>query len=253
VAGAPGLLLAYLLTRLREPVRGAHDDPNDIDAIPHGGAMQGGWDTYRGFLHNWSYMGTVLGYAAYTFGLGAISWWMPSFLQRVRGLSEHQATTQFGLIVVATGLFGTWAGGWIGDWLLRYTARAYLLVAGVATLIAAPFAWMALTSGNPGVYFPALVVVELLLFASTGPVNSAILNAVIPTQRATAMAFSILLIHFLGDVPSPLIIGRVSRLHGDNAASLEYAIRIVPVAVLVAGIIWMIAALRPNRAKPAAE
>jgi len=253
VAGAPGLLLAYLLTRLPEPVRGAHDDPADLEAIPHGGAMRGGWATYRGFLRNGSYMGTVLGYAAYTFGLGAISWWMPSFLQRVRGLSEHQATTQFGLIVVATGLLGTWAGGWIGDWLLRYTAKAYLMVAGVSTLIAAPFAWIALTNGDPGYYFPALVVVELLLFASTGPVNSAILNAVIPTQRATAMAFSILLIHFLGDVPSPLIIGSISKAHGDNAASLEYAIRIVPFAILAGGVIWMAAALWPSRAKAAAS
>ncbi len=41
VAGAPGLVLAYLLTRLPEPVRGAHDDPSDAAAIPHGGAMRG--------------------------------------------------------------------------------------------------------------------------------------------------------------------------------------------------------------------
>lgn len=252
VAGAPGLVLAYLLTRLPEPVRGAHDDPSDADAIPHGGAMSGGWATYRGFLRNGPYMGTVLGYAAYTFGLGAISWWMPSFLQRVRGLSEHDATIKFGVIVVATGLLGTWIGGWIGDWLLRYTSKAYLYVAGVSTLIAAPFAWIALTNSDRGYYFPALVVVELLLFASTGPVNSAILNAVIPTQRATAMAFSILLIHFLGDVPSPLIIGSISKAHGDNAASLEFAIRIVPFAILAGGLIWMAAALWPSRTKTVA-
>ncbi len=249
VAGAPGLVLAFLLTRLREPVRGAHDDPADLQAVPHGGVMRGGWSTYRDFLRNGPYMGAVLGYAAYTFGLGAISWWMPSFLQRVRGLSEHEATTRFGYIVVATGLLGTWAGGWIGDWLLKRTPRAYLMVAGVATIAAAPFAWIALTYPDPSAYLPALVVVELLLFAATGPVNSAILNAVLPTQRATAMAFSILLIHFLGDVPSPLIIGRISRLHGDNAASLEYAIRIVPVAILVGGIIWAVAAFWPSRAK----
>lgn len=244
LAGAPGLLLAWLLTRLNEPVRGAHDDPPSPDAAAHGAALNSRWSVYAGLLRNRAYMGAVLGYAAYTFALGAMSLWMPSFLQRVRGLTEHEATIRFGLVVVVTGLLGTWAGGWIGDRLLRYTDRAYLILATVATALAIPAAWIALTDAAPSHYFPALVAAELLLFASTGPVNSAILNAVIPTERATAMAFSILLIHFLGDVPSPLIIGSVSKAHGDNAASLAYAIRIVPIAVAVAAAVWLVATLR---------
>lgn len=247
IAGAPGLLLAALLRRLHEPVRGAHDDPADLDAIPHGGAMNGGWATYRGFFRNGPYMGTVLGYAAYTFGLGGISLWMPAFLQRVRGFSEIEAGRSFGLIVVATGLIGTWAGGWLGDRLLRYTPRAYLYLAGVTTLIAAPLAFFALTVADTTLMFAAFVAVQLLLFSSTGPVNSAIINAVIPTQRATAMAFSILMIHLLGDVPSPLIIGSWSKAHGDNAASLQQILLIVPVAILIGGIIWFAAALWPSR------
>jgi hypothetical protein len=56
----------------------------------------------------------------------------------------------------------------------------------------------------------AIVIAELLLFASTGPINSAIVNLVAPTERATAVALSILAIHLLGDVPSPPIIGAIS-------------------------------------------
>jgi hypothetical protein len=50
-----------------------------------------------------------------------------------------------------------------------------------------------------------------------------------------------------------LIIGSISKVHGDNAASLEYAIRIVPFAILAGGLIWMAAALWPSGAKVAAD
>jgi hypothetical protein len=109
----------------------------------------------------------------------------------------------------------------------------------VATLVAAPVTFAALTVQNPGVYFPAIIVAELLLFASTGPINSAIINAVAPTERATAIALSVFIIHLLGDVPSPTLIGAIS-----DATTLGQAVCIVPVAVIVSGIIWTYAALR---------
>ncbi len=250
IAGAPGLVLALLLMRLRDPQRGTQDDPSDVDAIPHGSALSGGWPAYRGFFRNRPYMGTVLGYAAYTFGLGAMSFWMPMFLQRVRGFTERDAGTGFGKIVVITGLVGTLAGGWLGDRLLRHTPRAYLYLAGVTTLIAAPLAYAALTITDRTTMLWTFFAVQLLLFASTGPVNSAILNAVIPTQRATAMAFSILMIHLLGDVPSPILIGNVSFAQGDNAASLQHSLLMfVPPSIMLAGIIWMATALWSSRAK----
>ena len=87
-------------------------------------------------------------------------------------------------------------------------------------------------SPSRSVYVPALVAAELLLFASTGPVNSAIVNAVAPTERATAVALSILAIHLLGDVPSPALIGALS-----DATSLGRAVLIVPLAVLVSIIV----------------
>ena len=81
--------------------------------------------------------------------------------------------------------------------------------------------------------------------ASTGPINSVIVNVVRPGQRATAVALSILCIHLLGDVPSPPLIGRIS-----DASSLDRAVLIVPVAVFLAGALWVAEAWlggRPTR------
>jgi MFS family permease len=243
VAGVPGLVLAALALRLYDPPRGAQDSGGltaDAHAVSLGGAARA---AYAALVRNRPYVLTVLGYAAYTFAIGALAFWTPAFLERTRGIPKAQATVQFGAIVVVTGFIGTYAGGWIGDYFLRTSRQAYLWVSGVVTLVAAPLTLVALAAPRPAVYWTAIVAAELCLFASTGPINSAIVNVVSPHMRATAVALSIFTIHLLGDVPSPSLVGVLS-----DARSLGEAVLIIPLAVLVGGIIWTYAAWRGARA-----
>jgi MFS family permease len=233
VAGVPGLVLAALALRLYDPPRGNQDGAAEV--IPG--------RAYLSLLRNRPYLLTVLGYAAYTFAIGALAFWTPTFLERARGIPKAQATVQFGAIVVVTGFVGTYAGGWIGDRWLRTSSQAYLWMSGIATLVAAPLTLAALAASQPSVYWPAIVTAELCLFASTGPINSTIVNVVSPHMRATAMATCIFAIHILGDVPSPSLVGAIS-----DASSLARAVLIIPVAVLLAGVIWTFAAWHGSRA-----
>ena len=241
VAGGPGLVLALLVARLQDPPRGTYDAPSDAPpAFPGRGA-------YAALRRNRHYVLTVLGYAAYTFALGGMAVFLPKFLIRVRALHEGPATLWSGASLAATGFIGTALGGWIGDRLLRRSRQAYLWVSGIATLIAAPVALLGLVSAEPMVYWSAIVCAEVLLFMSTGPINSAIVNAVAPEIRATAVAVSIFAIHALGDVPSPTLLGLIS-----DASSLQAAVLIIPVAVLVGGAIWTYTAWRGARVQTAA-
>jgi len=233
IGGAPGLLLALACLALKDPPRGAQDEGAPVAHPPN----KGTWAAYRRLLRNRPYTLTILGYAAYTFALGGLAFWTPTFLERIRGLSKAEATVQFGVIIVATGFVGTFAGGWLGDYFLKRSSQSYLWVSGFATIAAAPAALIAFVSENRAVYMSAIVVAELLLFASTGPINSAIVNLVAPTERATAVALSILTIHLLGDVPSPPLIGLIS-----DASSLLKAFLLLPVAIAAAGVIWLLAA-----------
>jgi len=244
VAGVPGLVLAALALRLYDPPRGAQDVADGTGGGAHavslGGAARA---AYAALIRNRPYVLTVLGYAAYTFAIGALAFWTPAFLERTRGIPKAHATVQFGAVVVVTGFIGTYAGGWIGDYFLRVSRQAYLWVSGLVTLAAAPLTLVALAAPRPAVYWTAIVAAELCLFASTGPINSAIVNLVSPHMRATAVALSIFTIHLLGDVPSPSLVGLLS-----DARSLGEAVLIIPLAVLVGGIIWTYAAWRGGRA-----
>jgi MFS transporter, Spinster family, sphingosine-1-phosphate transporter len=245
VAGVPGVLLSLLVLRLPDPPRGVQEvaaaaGPGPL-AAPAGGRSPFG--IYLGLLGRAPLMVVLLGYAAYTFGLGGLAFWMPTFLERVRHVPADAATSGFGVIVLVTGFLGTFAGGWLGDYLLRYSRQAYLWFSGAVTLLAAPCALLALGAHSATVYFPAIVAAQLLLFMSTGPINAVIVNIAAPFERASAVALSMFMIHLLGDVPSPLIIGRLSDL-----SSLSEAVLIVPVAVTVAGIVWLIGARVNGRA-----
>ena len=244
VAGAPGILLALLCLGLKDPPRGNQEDAGE-ELSPHPAPLPPGegesspWRSYVRLLRNRPYRLTVAGYAAYTFALGGLAFWAPAFFERVHGMSKSDATVQFGAIVVVTGFLGTFAGGWAGDFFLKRSKRAYLLVSGWATLAAAPAAFVGFLSRDRAVFMPAIVVTELLLFASTGPINSAIVNVVAPGERATAVALSILGIHLLGDVPSPPLIGALS-----DATSLGTAFLALPAVIALAGAIWLHAAKR---------
>jgi len=257
ISGLPGLLLALFALRIPDPPRGCQDDDADRRAAPSGRSR--GLAAYGPLLRVRPFVWAVAGYAAATFAAGGLAYWMPAFLERVRGADHHEATLQFGVVTVVTGLVGTAVGGVLGDRLLKKTRHAYLWFSGVSTLAAVPFVWLALTLESPPLYLGAIVLGELMLFASTGPINSAIVNSVPAERRATAVAFSILAIHLLGDVPSPPLIGWVSdmlRGGADSSAetpaqaakTLGRAVLMVPVAVAVAGALWTYAAWRAERA-----
>jgi hypothetical protein len=84
------------------------------------------------------------------------------------------------------------------------------------------------------------------MFASTGPINTAIVSVVPASIRSSAMALSILAIHSFGDVPSPALVGWIS-----DRASLDLAVLILPAAALVGGLVWTYGAAT-TRASPAA-
>ena len=254
VAGVPGLLLAALCLLLRDPPRGVQDTdaanaaaaaPTVTSAshAPPSTMRKDTWAAYGRLMHNKPYVLTILGYAAYTFAVGGLAYWMPAFLERARGMPRSEATVSFGTIVVITGFIGTFVGGWLGDYWAKHSRRAYLWLSAIATLVAAPFVWMSLTTDSHTMYLVYMVSAQLCLFLSTGPINAAIVNLVVATERATAIALGVFVIHILGDALSPFLIGELS-----DAFSLGQAVKIVPIAVVIGACIWGWAARAQARA-----
>jgi MFS family permease len=230
IAGGPGIALGILAFFMREPARGAGDGV--VSSEHHFDPRAA-----LGLLRNASFICTTLGMAAMTFALGGMAYWMPTFFHRERGLGLDQANSLFGGITVASGLIGTFFGGWLGDWLLKRTPKAYLLVSGWGMLLAIPATYVGLTATDRAVYLPAIFVAEVLVFLNTGPANAVLVNVALPEIRATGIACSIFVYHLLGDVPSPILIGKFS-----DAFGLERALMLTAIAMAVSGAVYLLGA-----------
>ena len=165
--------------------------------------------------------------AMMTFSLGGLQVWMPSFLSQERGYSLESANFVFGIIIVVDGIFATLIGGWLGDRLLPRMKGAYYSVSAVSMGLGVPAMIIALFFRGK-IMIPAICVAAFFLLLNTSPLNAAIINSVGPHVRATALAVNIFVIHLLGDVPSPTMMGYIADHH-----SLQTSF-ILPVIAMIA-------------------
>lgn len=228
VVGVPGILLAFVLLFMRDPERGASDEAERLstDSVK---------EVYRGLFKNGGFMFTVLGYAAYTFVVGGMAFWMPSYLVRYFDITLEEANVQFGTMTVAGGLVGTLLGGTLADWLEKRSGNGFLKVSVLSVLLAAPLFKFALTLHDYQSFMVALFTLEVALFLCISPLDAAVVSYVRPTWRATAMSLNVFLIHALGDGIAYFTIGRLS-----DQTDLRSAIGFLPWVLLLAAVLWAV-------------
>ncbi|MBI4375919.1 MAG: MFS transporter [Elusimicrobia bacterium] len=204
----PGLALALLSLALSEPRSRALSEP------------QPGPGAYLDLFSVPSFLIVTLAGAAMTFALGGFAVWMPSFFHREWGWGVGRAGMVFGAITVASGIAGSLAGGWLADWALKFTRKAYFLVSGLGLFIGLPLAVAAVLCPAPSVSLGLLFGAEFFLFLNMGPLNAIIVSVTKPSCRSMAFAANIFVIHALGDAISPAIIGELSDHFGLKIALL---------------------------------
>lgn len=227
--GLPGLLFAGLALLMKEPVRGAFDEkPPEPVSWPI---------ALRQLAQNRTYLIAVAGYTLVSFASGGIADWFPTFLSRVRGMALGPANLAIGASAVVGGLLGTALGGYVADRVDKLTRQPYLAVSGLAMLPAAALITVALfVLRAPSAIIACVLTAQLFLWAYNSPINALLVNSVDPGLRARAFGLSILCIHLFGDVLSPPLIGMFSDATGD----LEQALIMVPIAVALGGLVWLI-------------
>jgi MFS family permease len=207
IAAAPGFLLALTVMFLKEPERGQFDS---LKETPERGSI-------LGLASNPAFLTSTLGMAFMTFSLGGIQVWMPKFLFSERGYTLEGANLAFGVIIVVDGILAALAGGWLGDYLLKRMKSSYYLISAASMLLGIPVMIVALFARGR-IMIPAIGMAAFFLLLNTAPLNAAVINSVGAHIRATALAVNIFIIHILGDVPSPTMMGWVADRRSLQAA-----------------------------------
>jgi MFS family permease len=240
VVGGPGVLLALSCLLIVEPPRKLLDAKAKLA------------DGLREIARLPLFRRAVLGYCAYNAALGAFSYWAPNFLlERFSpALNDETANFWFGVVLLAAGAIGTFAGGQWTDRAQRalppaapdapYDAPAHkaavnvaLRVCATGMVVAAPLAVVCFLVPSPAVFFAVAFVAEIGLFLSTSPVNIALLRSVPVERRASAMAASIFAIHLFGDLWSSAALGLL-----QDVLPIVLAMMALPLTFAWSGYLW---------------
>jgi len=227
-AGVPGAVLALALLGLTEPTRGATDPPGTTPAVPAalGPSLRALW-ARRSYLYN---TGAQI---LYTFAMGGMATWMPTYYVRERGLTLTEASTTFGILLLVAGFLGTVVGGQLADRLAKHLSGAQFSVSGWGLVLSLIFMLGAVLAPSPLVFWPCTFVTLLLLFLNIGPLNAAMANVLPPDLRARGFALSTMAMHLFGDAASPWVIGVVSDYVGLTAPILGAGVMLAVAGVLL--------------------
>ena len=218
LAAAPAVLLVPALLLLREPARGS-SEPKALafEALSV-------WTILRIPTLWWIIAsGVLLNFNAYS-----MASFLPALMSRVHGLSLAASGVASGVVYIFGGVAGGTLAGVLGDAIVRRRKDGRLLVASIASLVAAPLGCLAIL--QPAGAMVAAVIFFALTYAALtsyyGLVYSAIQDLVAPNQRGTTMAVYFLAMYLCGASFAPLLTGRLSDLLARHAAMLAGSARV---------------------------
>jgi len=242
IVGLPGVLLALLMSTVREPLRrGAKfvktaDGRSRVTQVPLGEVLAYLWENKLTFFcHN-------VGFALLSFSSYGSSAWIPTFLQRDHGWSISKSGLVYGSIVAICGTLGIALGGRFADWMSDRGRRdATIRVGLIASLVWIP----------TGVLYPvvsdanlAAILLAPTVFLASAPfgVSAAAIQQMMPnSMRGQASAIYLFAINLLGLGVGPSAVAIFTDYVFHNDMSVRYSLLIVATSahLIAAVLLWI--------------
>ena len=173
-----------------------------------------------------------VGGALVAFGMNGLVGWAPTFMARTHGMSLAEGTLLLGKWGLLAGTAGTLAGGFLADWLGRYTGRSRMIVSTLGLLLGGPLGLWLLAVRDMSLFVPVFTAAFFFLTLYNGPVIAAVFDVVPARIGATVMGAYLLFIHVAGDAIALPLVGFLSDRFG-----IDRAIFILPAASIAGGVV----------------
>lgn len=177
---------------------------------------------------------TFLAGAMISFGMNGLVGWGPTLMTREFTLDPSEAAALLGGWGLVSGVAGTLAGGFIADWLGRYTPRARVITVAAGMILGGPIAVWLLTVRDLDLFVPMFAVAFFFLSWYNGPVMAVLFDVVPARIGATVSGAYLLFIHLAGDAIAFPLVGKLSDEFG-----LARAVMVLPVVSLLGGIVTL--------------
>ena len=216
--GAPMIVL--IAVTLRDPVRGLQDKGNESMS---GASFK---ETLTYLWGKRSFPLILMSSTCIAFMLFGIAQWVPSYLIRTYGLSTSEVGLYFGTAMGLGSAAGAIIGGLLCNRLVKKNAMWLLNLPILVGLTVVPLYELAIFAPNLKVTIGALFLVNFVGSLGFGPIVAAFQSVVPAGMRASATAIYGLITSLLGAGLAPFIVGVLSDIFGQDAASLQKALGI---------------------------
>jgi MFS family permease len=232
-AGLPGVFVALLfLLLVREPVRGQTERAAVRNARESVGT------TIRFLAGSRSYLAltataTFMGLNVFAAGI-----WIPTFLQRVHGLSIAETAALIGPLRGIFGFAGVLLGGLAIDRLIRIRSHWRTTVPAIACFLVVPVELAFLLSNSRAVWVAAFAASAFLVLVHQGPLFAMVMSVARLRMRAVAVSILVLCSALLGQASGPAIIGALNDglapSLGQNA--IRFSLLVIVASAFAAGL-----------------
>ncbi len=192
-------------------------------------------DIIREFTSKPSLMLTYLAFAGNVFATVALLTWLPSYFQRVGGMSIAGSSVRSGIIMLAA-LVGTPLGGYIADKWFQRRKRGRLLFGALSSILTAIILF-AVFLFPPGALQFGLFILMGVTIAAYNPGAAAVTQDVVhPGLHAISYGLCVIVQHILGSTLGPIFVGAIS-----DAYNIQTALALLPIFIVLSGILFFIA------------
>ena len=180
-------------------------------------------DTFAMMFRSKAFVLASTGFPCLSFVTYGMGFWGPPFMLRVHEVNLAEAGMLLGLGAAVGGWLGVTLGGVLSDRLKARTPNARLWVGVMAAVLSLPSAFLFLLTDSPWVAYAASFAFSMTSPMWVGGGASTVNDLVMPHMRATASAYYILMITFVGLALGPFMIGQISDAYiasglGDGPA-----------------------------------
>jgi predicted MFS family arabinose efflux permease len=190
----------------------------------------------REFFRTPSLILTYIGFAGNTFLTSAFLTWLPSYFVRTQGMASGPAGLKASSIMLLA-IIGAPLGGFLVDAWRKKRVHARPLFAGLTSILSAGI-WviaLGLFTGTGQYLMLMLAALSTLLYLSGA---SALTQDVVhPGLWAISYSICVIVQNLLGSSTGPIVVGAISDKYGLTTAML-----VVPIASVLAGILFLVAA-----------
>lgn len=191
-------------------------------------------DMVKEFITKPSVIYTYFGMAAVVFVTTSMLTWLPTYFEKVRGISQESAG-QMASSVMLLALIGAPLGGYITDRWRKTKNNARLIYPALSTLLSGIVLFIALALLKGTVQYVVLLVFGILILSFISGAAAVTQDVIHPGLRATSYAIAVVVQNLLGASTAPIIMGKIYDL-----TNIQTALSVLPLVLLTgAFLFWM--------------